>query len=729
MSDAGSIAKRRRRRDLLATLSINAAGAAVIIVIVLILAYLLYVTVPLSRGSSVVALDDIMLAADQRYALSDKGTPLWRVPEQEDFQGNDEANKGATTLLATDSPTFASANSAVQVRGDFLQFYALGHTKNSTGGKEVYVGKERAAADVDTMQSVPSAKATFKVPVGSGFTILAFDAASKHALVAGLDERRALRVFSVDLTRGHLIEEWDASSGVEDVRSAPLRILLSAADRRLFVSQGAIVTDMFLDDLASASKGKDYRLPAPVSVIAWGPARETLLVVAGSPVLYRYDVTRRPMEPLGSPVALAFEPEVLLSEGLRRVTALLDKQGSLELLVPSSGDRVLRTQLATAASDGEARSTFGLSAGGETLYELSPTRLRRWQLNNPFPETGWRSLWRPHTYASYDAPSHSWHPDGAAVGVMSKFGLSPLLFGTFKAALFGLLLAAPLSLAAAVYTGYFLSSRRRNQVKPAVEMLEAFPTVVLGFIAGLWLAPILEEHLLLAVIIPLGLIATPLLITLFLRVSEVFTRTAITHPMRILPLTIAYVLVFAALIRVTPALEQAAFAGDISQWLWLRFEISYEQRNAVLVGLFMGIAITPVMFSIIEDSIYAVPRSLSDGSLALGATRWQSLARVVLPAASPAVLSAMLIGFARGLGETMIVLLATGNTPIIDMNLFSGLRSLSASIALELPEAAVSSVQFRLLFLAALMLFALTFLLNTVAEVFRQRLRYAYAAD
>ena len=141
----------------------------------------------------------------------------------------------------------------------------------------------------------------------------------------------------------------------------------------------------------------------------------------------------------------------------------------------------------------------------------------------------------------------------------------------------------------------------------------------------------------------------------------------------------------------------------------------------------MGLAITPIMFSIIEDAINAVPRSLSDGSLALGATRWQSLARVVMPAASPAILSALLIGLARGLGETMIVLLASGNAPLMEPDPFSGLRTLAASIAAELPEADAGGVHFRVLFLAALVLFALTFVLNTVAELFRQRLRYAYA--
>jgi phosphate transport system permease protein len=158
------------------------------------------------------------------------------------------------------------------------------------------------------------------------------------------------------------------------------------------------------------------------------------------------------------------------------------------------------------------------------------------------------------------------------------------------------------------------------------------------------------------------------------------------------------------------------------------FGLRYDQRNALLVGLAMGIAITPAMFSIVEDAIFAVPRSLSDGSLALGATRWQSLSRIVLPAAAPAILSALLIGLARGLGETMIVLLATGNTPIMEASLLSGYAWPQREYRrAELPEAGTASVHFRVLFLAALVLFALTFVLNTVAELFRQRLRYSYA--
>ena len=109
--------------------------------------------------------------------------------------------------------------------------------------------------------------------------------------------------------------------------------------------------------------------------------------------------------------------------------------------------------------------------------------------------------------------------------------------------------------------------------------------------------------------------------------------------------------------------------------------------------------------------------------MALGATRWQVVRTVVLPVASAGLFSAVMIGFGRAVGETMIVVMATGNTPITDFNPFTGMRTLSANIAVELPEASVHSTHYRALFLGAMILFGLTFVLNTIAELLRQRLK------
>jgi phosphate transport system permease protein len=172
--------------------------------------------------------------------------------------------------------------------------------------------------------------------------------------------------------------------------------------------------------------------------------------------------------------------------------------------------------------------------------------------------------------------------------------------------------------------------------------------------------------------------------------------------------------------------ETWLLGGDYRGWLRSVLGLTYDQRNSLVVGVAMGFAVIPIIFTIAEDSLANVPQHLRAGSLALGATRWQTALRVVLPTASPGIFSAIMIGFGRAVGETMIVLMATGNTPVMDWSMFSGFRALSANIAVELPEAPEGGTLFRVLFLAALLLFGFTFLVNTAAELVRLRLRRKY---
>lgn len=150
---------------------------------------------------------------------------------------------------------------------------------------------------------------------------------------------------------------------------------------------------------------------------------------------------------------------------------------------------------------------------------------------------------------------------------------------------------------------------------------------------------------------------------------------------------------------------------------------TYVQRNSLVVGFVMGFAIIPVIYTLSEDALSSVPNHLRLASFATGATRWQTAARVVVPTAASGIFSALMVGLGRAVGETMIVLMATGNTPVMEMNLFNGLRTLSANIAVELPEAVKDSTHYRTLFLAALTLFAMTFVVNTLAETVRQHFR------
>jgi phosphate transport system permease protein len=167
------------------------------------------------------------------------------------------------------------------------------------------------------------------------------------------------------------------------------------------------------------------------------------------------------------------------------------------------------------------------------------------------------------------------------------------------------------------------------------------------------------------------------------------------------------------------ALVMSAFGADPRGGLMG----TYVQRNALVVGFVMGFAIIPIIYTIAEDALSAVPDHLRAASLGAGATPWQTAIRIVLPTAMSGLFSAIMIGLGRAVGETMIVLMAAGNTPVLEMNAFNGFRTLSANIAVELPEAVRNSTHYRTLFLAALFLFFMTFVINTVAEVVRMRFR------
>jgi phosphate transport system permease protein len=277
-----------------------------------------------------------------------------------------------------------------------------------------------------------------------------------------------------------------------------------------------------------------------------------------------------------------------------------------------------------------------------------------------------------------------------------------------------------------VYTAYFMQPRLRMVIKPSIEIMAALPTVILGFLAGLWLAPLIESHL-------IGvLLATALMPLAILVAAFVWSRLpgSLRHRVPDGWEAIIIVPVVCAVLWATMALsqpvEQLFFGGNLPRWMAQEWGITYDQRNSLVVGIAMGFAVIPNIFSISEDAVFGVPRQLSTGSLALGATPWQTVTRVVLLTASPGIFSAIMIGLGRAVGETMIVLMSTGNTPIMDLNIFQGFRALSANIAVEMPESEVNSSHYRILFLAALVLFGVTFLFNTIAEIVRSRLRAKY---
>lgn len=429
-------------------------------------------------------------------------------------------------------------------------------------------------------------------------------------------------------------------------------------------------------------------------------------------------------------------------------------------------------------------------------------------VDNEHPEISWSSLWGKVQYESYPKPDYIWQSSSASNDFEPKFSLVPISFGTLKAAFYAMLIAVPLAIMGAIFTAQFMSPGMRKVVKPSIEIMEALPTVILGFLAGLWLAPYVEDNLLgiflTLLVMPFGIILAafvwhrmpqqvrflipdgwegallipavvligwatlsfgpvlelawfggdvtrygnhlgPLLdhylyIIIALLVFPFFYMfsTRLKALQRVMDkiehegarsaavLTVAGIASLVVGMILTPVIEHLFFAGDPVAY-FKDARIPFDQRNSIVVGLAMGFAVIPTIFSIAEDALFAVPKHLINGSLALGATPWQTLMRVVLLTASPGIFSAVMIGLGRAVGETMIVLMATGNTPVMDFSIFQGMRTLAANIAVEMPESEVASTHYRVLFLAALVLFAFTFLFNTMAEIVRQRLRRKYS--
>lgn len=430
-------------------------------------------------------------------------------------------------------------------------------------------------------------------------------------------------------------------------------------------------------------------------------------------------------------------------------------------------------------------------------------QINYWTFQVPHPEVTSRTIFGKVWYEGYDGPSYTWQSSSGTDVFEPKFSLTPLIFGTIKATVYSLLFAIPIALLGAIYTSEFVHSRIRGTVKPVMEMMESLPTVVLGFIAALLLAPIVETWIA-AVLLAFGALPLSLMLAAYLwqaLPSQMKLRLdgIPKFAMMFVVIGLGCYIAYAA----GPLFENVFFYGDLKAWTngdigtglpflflvllplsflgvsyvfgrtvgttyrlalrdmpqnraslvdlgrWLAMLVAagvvsyilaasltaigydprggvvdtYVQRNALVVGFVMGFAVIPNIYTLAEDALNAVPSSLRAASLAAGATPWQTAMWVVLPTAMSGVFAAVMIGMGRAVGETMIVVMAAGNTPILDWNVFNGLRTLSANIAVELPEAVQGSTLYRMLFLAALTLFAMTFVINTVAEVIRQRFR------
>jgi phosphate transport system permease protein len=244
-------------------------------------------------------------------------------------------------------------------------------------------------------------------------------------------------------------------------------------------------------------------------------------------------------------------------------------------------------------------------------------------------------MWIPQLWPGYDESGSIWQP----VSDIPKFGVWPLILGTFKVTLVAMAVSVPLGVGAAVYVSQYAGSRTREIVKPIVELLAGIPSVVLGF--------------------------------------------------------------FALMVMAT----------------WFQNTFHLESRlNALVSGVALSFAVIPVIFTLSEEALRAVPRSYVEASTALGAARWQTIGRVILPAASPGIAAGVALGLGRAVGETMIVLMASGNAAIVSASLADSTRTIAATIAAELAEVVFGGAHYTVLFFLGTLLFLVTFGINSVGD-------------
>lgn len=438
------------------------------------------------------------------------------------------------------------------------------------------------------------------------------------------------------------------------------------------------------------------------------------------------------------------EKETDVQKPLRRIHVFEPLPAAAVKVQPSGRDK----GFLAGASDGTVRLYFSTSERTLLNYKLdaglrdlvyapkltamlaldTAGEFQLHHVDNPHPEISFKTLFGKVHYEGYDEPDYIWQSTGGTDDFEAKFSLVPLVVGTLKGAFYGLLFAIPIAVFAALYTSQFMHPALRTVLKPTIEIMAALPSVVIGFLAGLWLAPLLEEIMVGAMLTAL---AIPLVVLTFVCLWQLAPhrlRRRLHEGREFYVLVPLVIIAFLLAMWLGPQVDALLFKGNYKQWVFDTFGQQFEQRNSLVIGIAMGFAVIPIIFTISEDAFSNVPTAFKSASYALGASKWQTAWRVILPTASPGVFSAVMIGFGRAVGETMIVLMATGNTPIMSFSPFNGMRTLSANIAVEIPEAPADGTLYRVLFVAALLLFLLTFLVNTVAELVRQRLRERYQA-
>ncbi|EKP0262001.1 ABC transporter permease subunit [Aeromonas sobria] len=734
---AGS--RKRRIKDKLAKYGVTTGGALVLVALLLIFFYLLYVVKPIFNGAT--------MEPTASFTLPVAGKTAWLGMEEQNEIGYRFSDKGLVNFFALQGEGKVKIGQSLgngQVTGDITTV-----TSPAPGQKLIAYGFADGKAQVvqpafkvsypnDVRVIEPSLQYPFGEepvvidPQGKPLQLLVFEATKDKMATAAVTEdgRGVMTVMSGEENFISGEVEWSAQNySIPALPRHVDQLLLTPNLRILLVREGNRLSVYDIHNLSEISLRNVMEINAPnanVTRVELLSGASSLLVGNDNGIISQwFEVAKDGKRQFTQIRDFKGDGAVdlLTPEHYRKGFVSADKDGAISFFHATGETKLLSEKVA-----GGELSALAISPRHNTLLMQQGNTFTVFAVENDHPEVTWSALWQEVWYEGYPEPQYVWQSTSASNDFEAKLSLVPLVFGTLKASFYAMMFAVPLGVAGAIYTAYFMSAGLRKYVKPTVEIMAALPTVILGFLAGLWLAPIIEGALpgviLLLILLPMGMLLTALLWNYLPERGKTWLPEG-WHAILLIPVLL---LIGWGAFALSPLIENAFMNGDSRIWLTHEMGIKFDQRNSLVVGIAMGFAVIPTIFSIAEDAVFSVPKHLTQGSLALGATPWQTLSRVVILTASPGIFSAVMMGLGRAVGETMIVLMATGNTPIMDFSMFQGLRTLAANIAVEMPESEVGSSHYRVLFLAAFVLFVFTFFFNTLAEFVRQRLREKYSS-
>lgn len=839
----GRIPFRLRLVDTLATMLITVGGIGTILALLLVVLVLLAKALPLARDTRVGEWTTLRMPYYRQAVVDEQGSVLWGLTREggiEVLALHDNEKVATYPAVFNDAITCSKLSidqqyiscglengQVVQARVEFedrlLAMQELDSNVELTRGDPPIVvdGALYQWFDESTVREIQLQDVEWEPPIQlAEDPILALDFIPAEAFEQMNGESgfhcAAIAGQSVIL---HRRSEWGTDSFRCDLKQrsqdgVPIGIgLLSSGDQVLVVWEQGIVDRYALS--------RDRKTPAAlnwieaqasfigsesVSCVTSLMGRQSIVCGTQEGNLLSWTLTTRTAPSTGTtgdPYQLSllhcFQvsdfPIVAVSSSERaHVVAAMDSQHRLQVCHPTT-ERVLATSsphVIEGREDippGALRSSFVLlNSEQRVALAASFNQVSVADVDIAFPNASAKGFFASIWYESQAEPGFHWQP-AASQSSEVKLSFVPLLFGSLKAACFALLFATPLGIAGAIYTSEFASPTLRRRVKPAIELIASFPSVVVGFVAAYLAAPLLASQLLglvvWAVLLPpsillvsrvgwvsrqfaglgngmgrLWVVAALTISSFFLSVGvawliEAFwlqgslvewidrkpATAAAGWNLLFLPAGSIIATLFVARRRVTGAGTVAslviavlivaalswglvAFGWDVRQFL----SSGYREQNSLLLGIALGFCVMPIIFTLADDALDAVPNSLRKASLACGATPWQTTRNVVLPAAASGVLSGVLIAFARAAGETMLVLTAVANTPVLEWSPFSGLKSITSALITELPEATEGGAHFRTLFLAAFLLFAFTLAINTFAEFLKIRYRRRMAS-